>query len=146
MSERNQIRMLFHGAIVLFIGLVFGLPFGVALAAGWGDASVRSWRVAHSGIVAVGLMLTAIGASLGRLALGDRVVSVLVWSLVASAYGFTLALLLGAVAGVRGYQPAGPALNLVAFVANLTGVLGALLGVALVIRGAYASLKASTAD
>ena len=146
MTKRHQLLLLLHGAIVLFIGLVFGLPFGAALSRDWGNKSVQVWRVAHSGTVAVGVMLLAIGGTLGRLVLRDRVVSVLVWSLVASAYSFTLALLLHAVVGVRGYRPTPPILNVVAFASNLVGVLGAVLGVALVIYGAYVALRAPTSE
>ena len=146
MSEHNQKQMLFHGAIVLFIGLLFGLPFGAALVAGWGDESMRAWRVAHSGIVVVGLMLIAIGAALRHLVLGHRMASCLVWSVVASAYGFTLAVLLQAVAGVRGFRATGPMLNMLAFASNVVGVLGSLIGIALTVLGAYAALRSSPAD
>ena len=146
MSERNQIQMLFHGAIVLLLGLVFGLPFGAAVNTGWGDESVRAWRVAHSGVVAIGLMLIAIGATLRYLVLGRRGASWLVWSLVASAYGFTLALLVRVVAGVRGFQLTGSPLDLVAFACNMLGVVGSLTGVALTVRGAWAALRSSWAD
>jgi hypothetical protein len=138
-------QMLFHGAIVLFLGLLFGLPFGVALTAGWGDEAVRAWRVAHSGSVTVGLMVIAIGAVLNRLLLGDAAVSVLVWSLVASAYSFTFGVVVAATGGVRGLKAAGPALNWVVFVAYLVGSLGMLLGLALMIRGVYAALRKTSA-
>lgn len=94
----------------------------------------------------MGVMLIAIGAALDRLVRRDRMVCVLVWSEVASAYGFTLALLLRTLPGVRGYHPTGSVLNFLAFVSNLIGVVGALLGIALVIRGAYAALKAAATD
>ncbi len=141
MSERRQVQMLLHGAIVLFMGLLFGLPFGVAVTTGWGEESVQAWRVAHAGMVAVGLMLIAIGAALRHLVLGQRLASWLVWSLVASAYSFTLAVLLRGVAGVKGFQPTGPSLNWIAFLSNMVGILGSLTGVALTIRGAYAALR-----
>ncbi len=146
MNERRQIQMLFHGAIVLFMGLLFGLPFGVAVTMGWGGESVQAWRVAHAGMVAVGLMLIAIGAALRHQVLGQRLASWLVWSLVASAYSFTLAVLLGGVAGVKGFQPTGPILNWIAFLSNMVGILGSLTGVALTIRGAYAALRTPPAD
>jgi len=133
--------MLFHGAIVVCMGLLFGLPFGVAVTAGWGEESVQAWRVAHAGMVAVGLMLIAIGAALRNLVLGQRRTSWLVWSLVASAYAFTLAVLIRGIAGVKGFQPTGPILNWVAFVSNVVGILGSLMGVALTVRGAYAALR-----
>ena len=144
MSERRQTQMLFHGAIVVFMGLLFGLPFGVAVTRGWGEESVQAWRVAHAGMTAVGLMLIAIGAALRHLVLGQRLASWLVWSLVASAYAFTLAVLIRGIAGVKGFQPTGPSLNWVAFVSNVVGIVGSLMGVALTIRGASAALRRPT--
>lgn len=144
MRERIQLQTLFHGAIVLFVGLLCGIPFGAAVGNAWGDEAVRAWRVAHSGGVTVGLMLIAIGAVLHRLLLGDRAASVLVWSLVTSAYTFTLGLVVAATAGVRGLRATGPVLNWVVFTAYMAGTLGALLGVALVILGAYAALRGTS--
>ncbi len=144
MSERIEMQILLHGAIVLFVGLLCGILFGAAVGNGRGDETVRAWRVAHSGGVTVGLMLIAIGAVLNRLLLGGRAASVLVWSLVASAYSFTLGMVVAATAGVRGLQTTGPALNWVVFAAYMLGSLGALLGVVLLIRGAYAALRATS--
>jgi hypothetical protein len=132
--------MLFHGAIVLFIGLLCGLPFGVAVARGWGHESVRSWRVAHSGVAGIGVMVIAIGAALQHMVLGERAAFLLVWSLVVSAYAFTLAMVLGGIAGVRGLRPSGPPLSAVVFVGNMVGVAGSLFGVALAVYGMYAAL------
>ena len=141
MTERSQMQILLHGAIILLVGLLCGIPFGVAVGSAWGDEAVRAWRVAHSGGVTVGLMLIAIGAALDRLPLGDGAASVLVWSLVASGYSFTLGLVVAATGGPRGLKASGPALNWVVFAAYMVGSLGALLGVALMIRGAYTALR-----
>lgn len=140
-SERRQTQMLFHGAIILFMGLLFGLPFGVAVSTGWGEESVQAWRVAHAGMMAVGLMLMAIGAALRYLVLGQGETTWLVWSLAASAYSFPLAVLFRGVAGVKGFRPTGPILNWVAFVSNIVGIPGSLIGIALTIRGAHAALQ-----
>ena len=59
----------------------------------------------------------------------------------ASAYSFTLGLVVAATAGVRGLRATGPALNWVVFAAYMVGSLGVLLGVVLMIRGAYAALR-----
>ena len=145
MSEPLQMQILLHGAIVLFVGLLCGIPFGVAARNTSSDDATRGWRVAHSGGVTVGLMLLAVGAVLHRLLLGDRATAVLVWSLVVSAYSFTLGMVLAATGGVRGLRATGPALNWVVFGAYMIGSVGALLGVALVILGAYAALRGGSA-
>lgn len=141
MVGRSQTQLVLHGAIVLLIGLLGGIPFALAVGNDWGPEAVRAWRVAHSGGAMLGLMLLVVGAVLHRILLRDRVASALVWSLVASAYSFTFGLVLAATGGVRGVKAAGPALNWAVFVAYLVGSLGAFLGVALVIRGAYAALR-----
>jgi hypothetical protein len=74
-----------------------------------------------------------------HLVLGQREASWLAWSLVASAYPFTLSVLLRGVAGVRGFQPTGPIPNWIAFLSNMVGILGSLMGVALTVRGARAA-------
>jgi hypothetical protein len=140
-SERIQMQIVLHGAIVLLVGLLCGIPFGVAVGSIWDDKAVLAWRVAHSGGVAVGLMLITIGPVLHRLPLGDLEASVLLWSLVASAYSFIVGLVVAATTGVRGLRATGPALNWVVFAAYVVGSVGVVLGVALVIRGAYAALR-----
>ena len=141
LGHRLQTQLILHGAIVLFIGLLCGIPFTVAAGSAWGENVVRAWRVAHSGGAAVGLMLLAIGAVMPRLVLGDRPAAMLVWSLGLSAYCFTLGVLVAAMAGVRGLQAAGPALNGVVFAAYAVGAIGALLGVAVLIVGAAVALR-----
>jgi hypothetical protein len=144
MSEPLQMQILLHGAIVLFVGLLCGIPFGVAARNASSHEAARAWRVAHSGGVTVGLMLLAVGAVLHLLLLGNRATSVLVWSLVVSAYSFTLGMVLAATGGVRGLRATGPALNWVVFGAYMVGSVGALLGVALVILGAYAAPRGTS--
>jgi hypothetical protein len=144
MTQRAGLQILFHGAIVLFVGLLCGFPFAAAVIDTWGDEAVRAWRLAHVGLAGVGIWLIATGAALPRLALGDRTASVLAWSVVMSAYAFVLALLIAPVAGVRGLQRSGPALNWVVFASNTVGALAALVGGALMIIGAYRALRAGS--
>ncbi len=84
MAERRRAQVLLHGAIVLLVGLLCGIPFGVGVGNAWSEEAVRAWRVAHSGEVTVGFMLIAIGAMSDRLLLGEGAVSIFVWSLVGS--------------------------------------------------------------
>jgi hypothetical protein len=138
-----QAQVLFHGSIILLIGMLLGLPYASAITDGWGDEAVRAWRVAHVGESAAGLLLLIVGAVLGQLVLEDRTHRVLVWSILASGYGFTLGLPLAAVAGARGLEPTGPAMNWIVFVAYAVAAAGGFLAVALMIRGFYAAMQRS---
>ena len=59
MIERLQLHVILHGAIVLLVGLLCGIPFG-SVAARAGDDAARAWRVAHAGGAMLGVMLIAI--------------------------------------------------------------------------------------
>src|ERR1700722_6632962 len=95
-------QLILHGGIILLAGLLCGAPFGSAVIRGKSEATVRAWRVAHSGIVMGGIMLLVIGLVLPHLQLGDSGRELLIVSFVASGYGFTIALPLGAQYGHRG--------------------------------------------
>ena len=139
MIARLQLHVILHGAIVLLVGLLCGLPFGsVAMRAG--DEAARAWRVAHAGGAATGTMLIAIAAVLPRLRLTDLLAWLLAWTLIVSAYSFTLGVIVAAITGARGLAAGGSAASVVVFLAYVVGATGALLAVGLTIAGAAAAL------
>ncbi len=140
---RLQRHLLLHGSIVLLIGLLSGAGFADAITGPQGEHAERAWRVAHSGLSLGGVLLIAIGAALPALLLSERLASLLIWSLVASAYGFAIALPYGAAVGMRGLEPVGPASNLIVFVGNTVGALGSLVGAALFTWGAWRAVRSS---
>ena len=135
MSEGDQRRLVFHGAIVLLIGNLCGIPLGKAASSGSSEAALHAWRVAHSGLVATGVLLIAVGSALRLVGLGAAAASWLVWSLLASAYGGVLALVLAAATGANLFSPTAAPLDLLAFAGNVVVVVGTLIGVVLLIRG-----------
>ena len=139
MAGDLELQLVLHGAVILLLGLLCGIPLGATVARA-GDEAARPWRVAHSGGAMLGLMLLASGATLARLRLDDLALSTLTWSLVTAGYAFMAGMVLAAVAGTRGLGPQGPALNRVVFLAFVVGSLGSVLGVVLTIRGAWAAL------
>ena len=141
MTGRRQLHVILHGAIVLLVGLLCGLLFGFVATRAAGEDAARAWRVAHSGTAAIGVMLIAIGAILPRLRLADRAGSLLVWSLIVSAYVFTSGVIVAAFTGARGLKAGASPLDAVVFLAYVIGALGGLLGVALTIAGAAAALR-----
>ena len=141
---RLQRQLLAHGSIVLLVGLLSGAGFSEAITGTQGADAERAWRVAHSGLTLGGAMFIAIAMAQPTLVLSERAASFLTWSLVASGYGFAVALPLGAVLGLRGLEPAGPASNFVIFIGNTIGALGSLVGGFLFSWGAFRSLRSSS--
>jgi hypothetical protein len=137
MSRRDQAFVVLHGAVVLLVGSFFGFPVAAALESGSG--SLHAWTSAHAAVTAGGVMLIAMGAALHLVTLGPRGGAWLRWSLVAAGYGAVVGLGLGAITGLRGFDPVGPPLNLVAFAGNLAVVWGSTVGVGLFLWGAGAT-------
>jgi hypothetical protein len=138
MSARNQRRLVFHGAIILLAGSICGFPEMIAIRSGTPESLLHPWRVAHQALIGGGIMLIAIGAALDHVTLSSRAASWLIWALVAVAYGAVVGLGLPAVAGVRGLEPTGPPLNLIAFLGNLAVGAGTLVALPLLAWGARA--------
>jgi hypothetical protein len=139
--KRAQLQILLHGLVVVLVGLLCGVPYGRAITHGWGEESVRAWRLAHSGSVAAGLSLMIVAGVSHLFVLTPRALALLVWSGVLSAYGFTVALVVAAVGGVRGLTLAGPPANVIAFLANSVAAAASLVWVAVMLRGTIAALR-----
>jgi hypothetical protein len=139
--KRAQLQILLHGLIVLLVGLLCGIPYGRAITHDWGEEGVRAWRVAHFGLVVGGIWLMVVAGVSHLLVLTKRSIALLVYSVVTSAYGFTVALVVAAVGGVRGLELAGPALNVIAFLANAVAALASLLWVAVMLLGTIVALR-----
>jgi hypothetical protein len=62
-SEDHAIATLvLHGAIVFFVGMLAGLPYGVLRARGGTPESLDNWRVAHVQNLQNGFLLLIVGA------------------------------------------------------------------------------------
>jgi hypothetical protein len=145
MMKRAQLQILLHGLIVLLVGLLCGLPYGQAITQAWGENAVRAWRFAHLGLIVVGMWLLVVAGVSRLLVLSHWNLGLLVYSIVTSAYGFTVALVVAAVGDVRGLEAEGPVLNMVAFLANSVAALASLVWVVLMIIGTTAALRETDA-
>jgi hypothetical protein len=139
--KRGQLRILLHGLVVLLVGLLCGVAYGRAITHDWGEEAVRAWRVAHFGLVVGGIWLMVVAGVSNLLVLTTRISALLVCSVVTSAYGFTLALVVAAIGGVRGLELAGPALNVIAFLANSVAALASLVSVGVMLFGTLVALR-----
>jgi hypothetical protein len=143
--KRAQLRILFHGLVVLLVALLCGVPYGQAIIHAWGEEAVRAWRFAHVGLVVAGMWLMVVAAISHLLVLTTRRIAILVYSVVTAAYSFTIALIVSAVGGVRGIDLGGSLLNVVACLANFVAALGSLVGVGVMLLGIVVALREADA-
>jgi hypothetical protein len=137
MDESAPARLVFHGAVVLLLGLLCGIPFAQVLTSGGDPELARAWRVAHVGIAAGGIWGIATGPALRHVALGARGASWLVGALLVSMYGFAGALILGPLAGVRGLVAQGPPVNLLVYAGNMVASVASVIAAVLLAIGAW---------
>ncbi len=144
MDARVRARLVFHGAVVVMLGLLAGFPHAFVLT-GQLAGEERAWRMAHLEGLLNGMVMMLAAAVSGSLVLAPRRQSWLLWSLVAAGYGNVIASVLGASFGVRGLTLAGPPANVVMNLLFWVAIGGILVGVGLVIVGARAAARAARA-
>lgn len=137
MPDTDRPRLIFHGAIVLFAGLLCGYPTVVESA----NESARLWHTAHEGLIMMGVWILAVSSVLPALVLPRREGRGLVWSMLVMGYGFMLALVIGGITGVTSFSPGQTVASYVAFTGSAFGILGALLATLLTITGARAAIR-----
>ena len=89
-------QLIFHGGVILVVGLLCGAPLGSAVVRGKPEETIRARRVAHSSLVMGGILLLALAGIVAQLQLSAWALGLMVWSFVASGYGFAVVLPLGA--------------------------------------------------
>jgi len=133
-------QLIFHGAVILLVGLLCGAPLGSAAVRGKREETVRAWRVAHSSLVMGGILLLALAGVVSHLQLSAFALAFLVWAFIASSYGFAVVLPLAAHYGYRGLSSSPPLLNRVLYVGNMAGAGGLIVGTIILVWGAYGAL------
>jgi hypothetical protein len=131
--------IIFHGAIIFFIGMLAGIPYWLVIISNKGNEVIRAWRVTHSFLSIYGMLMLIVGTLSPQLVIGEPAASVLLWSFVTAGYAFVVAFIVGAWKGYRGLTPWPYGLNTFLFVCHVIGISGSLIGIAIII---YGSLKA----
>lgn len=140
MTDRQAGLLVFHGALMVLVGNLLGFAFAVAIEDGWDEHAVRAWRVAHTSLVMGGILYVAMGTARSHVVLSARAGTWLVRMLVATAYVFSAALILGASIGARGLSESGPPLHVLVFIAFVFSVLALLIASILFAWGTYRAL------
>ncbi|MGL5941027.1 MAG: hypothetical protein ACRC2S_11635 [Waterburya sp.] len=144
-----SLQLLFHGAIVLLIGSLSGIPYGSAITQKKDEEVIRAWRVAHSGLSIGGTTMIAFAAAIYQLEINAvseampkaLALSILVWSSVISGYGFCIALTYGAWVGHRGLSIGKTIENKIVYLGNMVGATGSLVSTLALIFACLQSMK-----
>lgn len=131
--------VIFHGAIIILIGLLSGLIYWQTIIRNKRHEVIRGWRIAHVFLVIEGMFIVIVGLWIPHLALSGMSVRVLVWIIASSGYGFACAFVGGAWKGYRGLTPKPYGLNTFLFLGHFIGAGGSLIGIAMVIYGSFKS-------
>jgi hypothetical protein len=135
MDPRLRARTVYHGAVVIMLGLLAGFPYAFVLT-GQLAGDERAWRMAHLEGLLNGMLVLLATVVSGSLVLSARQHAWLAGSLVVAAYGNVIASTLGAAFGVRGLDLAGPPLNAVMNLLFWVAIAAVFAGVGLMIVGA----------
>lgn len=137
MDDSNRIRIIYHGAIVMLVGLLAGIPTVNE------EEPARLWHTAHESLILIGILLLTMSSVVERLTLPKREMTGLTWSLLATGYGLMTGLLLQAITGQHAFGPSSNPVLMIAFIANATGMMGSVLTASLTIMGAHAASRAA---
>jgi hypothetical protein len=150
MARRAALWLIFHGAIMLLIGMFVGFPgFMFGPPTSMDDELRLFFRQSHLIPIATGVWMIAVAGGLPTLSLTDRSASWLIWSLVVSAYSLVSAQIVWGAALYIGWTRANgePVTNsplAPLYIGALAVVaLGALIVTFIIMRGAYSALKLS---
>lgn len=138
--EASARYLVFHGAIILLVGLLCGLPYARAINGRAAAHIVHSWRVAHLGLPIGAILMLAVAALLGSFTVGGQIKQLIASLLIVSGYSFGAALPLAAMVGERGLSHRGPFKAKTVFAANLLGAVTSLLASLGLVYAAFESL------
>jgi len=141
MADKDRLRLIFHGAIVLLVGLLCGLPTAVEAS----GESVRFWHTAHEALIMVGIWMFAASSVRPVLGLDRRESTAFLWSFFAMGYGLMTALVMGGILGVSPFAPGGTPLTVIAFLSAVVGIFGSFVATAVTLMGVRAALDNRTA-
>jgi hypothetical protein len=139
MSNRDRLRIVFHGAVVLLVGLLCGLA---AVNEEGGGESARLWHTAHEALIMIGVLLLTISSVMPVLVLKKSEATALIWSLLATGYCLMIGLILQGITGQHAFSPTTDPVLMVAFIGNTLGMGGSVIAAALTLMGAVAARKA----
>ena len=138
--EEPSRQLLFHGAIILLLALLAGIPYGRAILKKKADSLVFAWRIAHSALAMGAILMFSLTAVLSQLNVGLEIMWLIAVLFIVSGYAFSFALYLGPIVGHRGLAYRGPLSARLVYFGNAAGALTSLLGTLVLLYAAWKTL------
>ena len=138
--EEPARHLLFHGAIILLLALLAGIPYGRAILKKEAESHIFAWRVAHSALTIGAILMFALVPILSLLNVDLKVMWSIAMLFIVSGYAFSFALYLGPAVGHRGLSYRGPLPAKLVYFGNSIGALTSLLGGFILLYAAWKTL------
>jgi hypothetical protein len=138
--EEPARHLLFHGAVLLILALLAGIPYGRSILKKEADTIIFAWRVAHSGLTVGAVLMFSLVPILSLLEVSLATTWLIALLFIFSAYSFAFALYLSPLTGHRGLQHRGPFSAQLVYYGNFFGSLTSLLGALLLLYAAWQTL------
>ena len=133
-------HLVFHGAIVLIIGLMCGMPYGKAINRKASEHTVQAWRIAHLALPIGAILMFAVAAVLTPFMVTTTLKWVIAVSLIVSSYAFCFSLPLAAVTGHRGLSARGSFVAKLVYLGNSAGAFFSMLAALVLLYAGFVSL------
>ena len=138
--EPSARYLVFHGTIILLIGLLCGAPYSRAINRHAAAHIVHSWRVAHLSLPIGAILMFVVATLLASFAVAGQIKQLIASLLIVSGYSFCVALPLAAMVGERGLSHQGPLKAKAVFLGNVLGAVTSLLASLALVYAAFESL------
>lgn len=133
-------HLIFHGALVLLIALLYGAPYAKAIKSAATPQVVNSWRVAHQSLCLGAILMLSVAAILPYLSAPLTLKWLIVAALIVSSYAFTVATPLAAITQDRGLVPGSQGWARLVYWGNLIGAWASLVAASSLLVAAAMSL------
>ncbi len=138
--EEPAPHLLFHGVVVLLVGLLTGIPYGKAILKGENERLIEAWRVAHVSLPMGAILMLVIAVLFSSLNVSMNLQWIIAILFILSSYAFVGALNVGPLLGYRGISSKGPFAAKLVFSGNILGSITSLLGTVVLLYAAWVNL------
>lgn len=135
--DNLAVHLALHGVLILMVSVFGGLLLYRSILKNTNQAD---WHLLHAGGSARGIMLIALAAIVPLTELSSWQINTAAWFIIYFAWASTLAMLIGAISGEKGFSLAGAATNRLIFVFYVTGVIALIPGLFLLVFELFRAL------